>query len=286
MNCAHVHRCKIPKKLVFIKGKYRILECEVCGLRYTNPNLTLNDHLKDVYNDDYFFGGMDGYPDYFKEKDILIKQGEHYAKIVGEFCKPGTLLDVGAAAGFLMKGFENKGWNVTGIEPNKTMVDYGKTELDLDIIQDSFELYEFDKTYDLLSLIQVIGHFYDLSGALTKLSNIVKPDGYLLVESWDMKSIYAKILGKNWHEYSPPSVLNWFSKRTLKLCLEDEGFVHIKTGTPNKKISLNHAITLFDQKYPHLKLGTRIIEKIIGSKDVTIHYPPLDVFWSVFKKTN
>lgn len=284
MNCANIHTCKTPKRLVFIKGEYQIVECENCKLRFTNPMASYEKHIEKVYDDNYFFGGEDGYPDYFQEKDLLIKQGEHYANTISKYIPSGSMLDIGAAAGFFMKGFENSGWQVNGIEPNKTMTDYALNELNLNIIQDSFETHDFSEHYNLVTLIQVIGHFYDLSSSLRKIPTLVRENGFALVESWDMNSLIAKLLGKNWHEYSPPSVLNWFSKSSLQKAFEDVGFEHIKSGHPNKKISLNHALTLFDHKYPSLQFGTRVIEKIIGTKQINIPYPPLDVFWMLFKK--
>ena len=90
--------------------------------------------------------------------------------------------------------------------------------------------------------------------------------------------------GENWTEYSPPSVLNWFSKTTLKQVLLDHGFKFIKRGRPNKKISLNHALTLFEHKYPKFQFGTKFVEKMLGKKKISIFYPPLDVTWSLYRK--
>ena len=57
---------------------------------------------------------------------MLIKRGEYYPNKMDKFMSPGQVLDIGAAAGFILKGVENKGWLGTGIEPNNSMVEYGK----------------------------------------------------------------------------------------------------------------------------------------------------------------
>ena len=284
MNCANIHKCKAPKQLIFVKGEYQIVECEKCALRFTDPMLPYAEHIDKVYDDSYFFGGGEGYADYFAEKDILINHGEFYADLISKYTLQGKMLSIGAAAGFLMQGFKNRGWSVTGIELNKTMVDYGKEKLNLDIIHGGFETHTFDEHYNLVTMIQVIGHFYDLPGTMKKVSEITDCGGFVLVESWDMGSLYARMLGKNWHEYSPPSVLNWFSKASMKKYFEDFGFEHVKTGSPNKKISFNHAVTLIEHKYPTLKFGTKLVEFLVGGKDFNLPYPALDVFWSLFRK--
>ena len=78
--------------------------------------------------------------------------------------------------------------------------------MNLNITTGSLETYQSFQQFDLVNLIRVIGHFYDIDTALIKLSGLVKQNGLVLVESWNMKSTIAKVMGKNWHEYSPPSV--------------------------------------------------------------------------------
>ena len=77
-----------------------------------------------------------------------------------------------------------------------------------------------------------------LINLLKTCRKILSEDGLVLVESWDMASWYAKILGRNWHEYSPPTVLHWFSKTTLKNFSYSMDSGPLKTGKPYKKISL------------------------------------------------
>ena len=96
------------------------------------------------------------------------------------------------------------------------MVKFGSEEFGLNIENAPLENFDPSEKFDLVSLIQVIGHFYDIDKSIENISKILSKDGLVLVESWDMASWYAKILGKNWHEYSPPTVLHWFSKATLK----------------------------------------------------------------------
>lgn len=269
----------------FLKGKYLIKNCKVCNHRYTVPDLDFESHVETHYDDSYFFGGKAGYPNYFEEKDIIIEHGTRYAEIIGGLKKPGKLLDVGCASGFILKGFEKYGWAGKGIEPNGKMVSYGRQEMKLDIEKTTLEDFETEEKYDLVSMIQVIGHLYDLDKSLHKISGMLAGDGLILVESWDMESAYAKILGPKWHEYSPPTVLHWFSKGTLENLFLQHGFVPVKWGVPIKKISINHAFSLAEEK-----TDSPILKKIIkkagdsGFKKMKVVYPPLDIFWTVFKK--
>ena len=101
---------------------YDILECRQCRHRYLPQPLPL-EHTESTFEDDYFEGGGAGYPDYLKEGRILQKRGEWFAeKIRKHLVDPSpSIFDVGAAAGFVLKGFEEKGFRPSGIEPNARM---------------------------------------------------------------------------------------------------------------------------------------------------------------------
>jgi SAM-dependent methyltransferase len=284
-TCNAIINCNEEKLLFFEKNGYYIMECKKCSHRFLDiPNV--EDHLEKVYSDDYFFGGKDtGYPNYLDQKDIILNYGIKYAKIVAEHTKPGKVLDIGCAAGFILKGFEQGGWNCTGIEPNETMVCYGRKELNLCINTGGLETFETTETFDLINMIQVIGHFYDLDRAMLKVNSLLNANGLVLVESWNMQSTVARLMGKNWPEYSPPSVVNWFSGDTLTQLFDFYGFEVIDQGYPAKRINIKHALSLIEEKTPDFKFKKRLInllDKKVGK--FIIIYPPVDLKWYIFRK--
>ena len=283
-TCSSIKNCIEEKKILFKQKEYEILECKKCGHRFTEIN-DIDGHITKVYGDDYFFEGKAGYPNYLNEKDILYEYGIAYSKIISKYTSPGQLLDTGCAAGFILKGFEDSGWKGFGIEPNETMASYGRNQLNLNIKTGTLETYESSEKFDLINLIQAIGHLYDLDKAFLKIVDLLKDNGLVLVESWNMKSSIARLLGKNWHEYSPPSVVQWFSDRTLEDLFEFYGFKLISKGYPPKKINIEHALSLMDEKlfqFPFKKRLFSFSSKLLGKYN--INYPPLDLKWYLFKK--
>ncbi len=269
----------------FVVNGYRIMECVRCQHAFTD--LTIGpQEVEKIYSDSYFFGGKDGYPDYTLEKEVLIRQGENYARLLANYMQPGMLLDVGAAAGFIMKGFENAGWKAVGIEPNVRMATFGNDNLGLDIRTGTLETNSQAPTVDLVLLIQVIAHLYDLEKSMQNISEKVKEGGFVLVETWDKNSFMARLLGSSWHEYSPPSTLNYFSKKSLDLLMERYGFFCITKGRPSKKIHGEHARSLLRHKLEASKTLKWLcgIEKIIP-KNRSIPYPAEDLFWAIYQKT-
>jgi 2-polyprenyl-3-methyl-5-hydroxy-6-metoxy-1,4-benzoquinol methylase len=283
-TCESFLNCTEEKTLLLIKKGYPIKECKKCSHRFTQIK-GVDNHLNEVYSDNYFFQGKDGYPDYMKEKDLLYKSGINYAKILSKYTQPGEVLDVGSAAGFILKGLEKSGWRCHGIEPNDTMASYGRNELNLDIQTCGLENYQSEKKFDLVNMIQVIGSLYDLDKSLLVISNLLNKNGLVMVESWDMNSLAARIMGKYWHEYCPPSVITWFSDNTLVQVFNYYGFELVDKGHPSKRININHGLSLIDESFPKFFLKKSILNffsRIVGKYNIT--YPTVDLKWYLFKK--
>jgi SAM-dependent methyltransferase len=282
MNCTICNSTNT--KVAFVKNKYQILHCSDCDHLFTALTLTPEDVSK-IYSDNYFTGGGNGYDDYTVEKDMLIRRGEYYADKINKFTVPGKVLDVGSAAGFLLKGFENRGWQGLGIEPNKSMAEYGRNIVDVNIINGSFEFVELKEKFDLILLIQVVAHLFDLNSSINKIYENLKPNGYVMIETWNKDSLTAKLFRKNWHEFSPPSTLNYFSRKSLKEIFTRHNFTMVAQGTPKKSIHSKHAKSILK----HILLEISGIKWIAGitnliPNNIILPYPAEDLFWVLLKK--
>jgi len=100
--------------------------------------------MDSIYSDDYFSGGGAGYDDYTLQANMLIPRGEYYAGKMNKYMPVGKVLDIGSAAGFILKGFENKGWKGTGIEPNSSMAEYGRKVVGVNIKKIAIEFVRLE----------------------------------------------------------------------------------------------------------------------------------------------
>jgi len=270
--------CNSESKFAFAAKGFDLRDCVKCNHRFTAISAD-EAHVAETYNDEYFSGGGAGYSDYLQEGEMLKTRGAMYAKILEKHSvRKGKMLDVGAAAGFLLKGFASENWNGIGLEPNAEMAKFGREKLNLEIKQGSLESFETAEKFNLVSMIQVAAHFYSPQTAFQKAFDLLNENGFLLIETWNRDSISAKVFGKNWHEYSPPSVLQFFSEKCLTNFLENIGFEKIALGRPSKKISGAHAKSLL--KY---RLGNNFLLKLIPDK-INFPYPSEDLFWAIFRK--
>lgn len=274
MNCP---LCKDGSRDAFEVKGFQLLDCPSCAHRFAGIAAD-EARAREIYGDSYFNGGGAGYSDYMTEKEMLRERGRMYAGKISRYITPGKMLDVGAAAGFILKGFEDEGWNGTGLEPNAAMAGFGRETLSLDMRQGTLETFQTGQKFDLVSMVQVIAHFYDPRAAFEKAAQFLNENGCLLIETWDRGSISARIFGKNWHEYSPPSVLHWFSKKGLTDFLAGLGFEKVADGRPSKKISGGHARSLL-----RYRLGDTFLLKLIPEK-INFPYPSEDLFWALYRK--
>ena len=291
--------------LVFVHKGYPVRECSRCGHRYAGFQ-PAPDHVEDIYGDDYFTGGGAGYPDYTAEAKLLTDAGRRYGGLlkryaivpgrgnnesVGTSCRRAPddvrrlleprLLDVGAAAGFLLQGYANAGWLGEGIEPNRAMAEYGRRELGQTIHPGTLETVSLNGMFDAVSWVQVLAHLPDPVESFRIADAHTRPGGLWLIETWNAASRTARILGEAWHEYSPPSVLHWWKPAVLKRAMEARGYRLRGTGFAQKWIGMGHAQSLVEHKY-----GRGIPTKIarLFPKSWKLPYPSEDLFWAVYQK--
>jgi 2-polyprenyl-3-methyl-5-hydroxy-6-metoxy-1,4-benzoquinol methylase len=276
--------CRQDSQRQLRKYECWIRDCKSCGHRFAELQ-TAPEHAAQIYGDDYFTGGGAGYPNYVAEARLLRQHGNRYAKLLKRYVSPGRILDIGAAAGLILKGFEDEGWQGQGLEPNAKMADYAQQTLNIPVEVGTLEQWQSNDRFDLITMIQVVAHFFDIQAAFATASQHTKPNGFWLIETWNVQSWMAKILGQNWHEYSPPSVLHWFSPKSLAQFCTRYGFQEVARGRPTKQISGAHAKSLLHYKLKDLPAGGLLTKAIATIPDhCAIPYPAEDLFWMLLQK--
>ena len=271
---------------VFQKDGFWIRECQGCHLRYVEITPS-KEHVTRVYGDGYFTGGGAGYLNYYDEADIITAHGRRYGRLLSKFMKPGKVLDVGAAAGFILKGLNEQGWDGLGLEPNASMAEYGRTQVGVNVEVGTLEQFKSEARFDLVTMVQVLPHFYDLRKALQTAADLTNPCGYWLIETWNKDSTIARMMGPNWHEYSPPSVLHFFSPKTLRSLVSQFGFEEVARGRPAKRINSGHAKSLLRYKFQSStlgKLGAQVVDLVPDG--LPLPYPSFDLFWALYRKSD
>lgn len=273
--------CNSDSERVFEVKDYWIRDCVECSHRFTEL-AAANNHVEKIYDDSYFNGGGAGYTDYLQEAEILRQRGNWYGKLLSKYTNKGKVLDVGSAAGFILKGMTETGWQGVGIEPNESMAEFGRKNLGVEILNTSVEKYASKEKFDLVTMIQVMAHFVEPKEVFRNVSGTLKANGHLLIETWNRRSLSEKIFGTKWHEYSPPSVLQFFSDEGIEKLAKEQGFERVAIGRPSKWISGSHAKSLIAYKFGDNSIITKL-SKIVPDR-LNFPYPSEDLFWVLYKK--
>lgn len=229
-------------KKLYPKKYKRIVKCANCGLIYTNPRLK-KKYLKHLYSEDYFRNNKSahfGYENYLGDENKILTTFNSRIEDIEENVAKGRLLDVGCATGFFMKAAKDRGWVVEGNEISKFASDYAKKNYKFSIFNEDFLNLPVPKIkYDLITMWDVIEHFYDPISAVKKASNLLNPDGMLVISTPDVNSIPAKITKDKWIGYKlSDEHLTYFSSKTISALLKSGGFEIVKKKHIGKHVSI------------------------------------------------
>lgn len=277
--------CDGPTESLFVKNDAEVRHCDRCLHRSAGLNVDAT-HTSVHYGDDYFTDGGDGYVDYLADGPLVRQRGQWYAALLQKHhVATGRVLDIGAAAGFFLQGLQDRDWQGTGVEPNGGMAEYARTRLKLDVRQGTLEGLQLQDQFDLVSMIQVVAHLTDPVAAFSAAAEHTREGGYWIVETWNYRSLSARMMGRMWHEYSPPRTLHWFCPASMRRLAADQGMTFVASGRPDKSISAEHAKSLLQ----HSTAGNRIARLLTAPAmlipdRLRIPYPANDLNWYLFQK--
>lgn len=286
--------CAAPARALYASvDGWPIDRCDACGHRFCRGRFGAA-HTAAQYDDDYFTAGGHGYPDYLAEADRRRADARHYGRRIAALRTArglpatGAALDVGCAAGFLMEGLADTGWRVSGIEPNAGMIAHARARgLDAHVgrLEDLDAIAALQKPaggYDLIMMVQVIGHLTDVQSAIAHAAARLAPQGMLLVETWDSDSRVARLFGSQWQEYCPPNVLHYFTRTSLDRLMQRHGLARLAAGRAPKRLGAAHLRSFVVHRY---RSGAgRAVARVLGllPDGLSLPYPGDDLFHAVF----
>lgn len=155
---------------------------------------------------------------------ILNRQFRHLPPVpVG-----GRLLDVGFGDGSFLENARSIGWDVVGVDPDIETVK-NALERGLDVHHGSLEaLAGMSNCFDVITMSHVIEHLYDPMASLRACYRLLKPNGYIWLETPNINSLGYSRFQENWRGLEPPRHLVLFNTESLSKALLDVGFFGVK----------------------------------------------------------
>jgi 2-polyprenyl-3-methyl-5-hydroxy-6-metoxy-1,4-benzoquinol methylase len=214
-------------KYYFEKNNFQIYKCKECKTEYVNP-LPDDKIIAQVYNNSQYHS-EERYDISQNHKKLKSNWQKRLKQITSLGYHQGSLLDVGCATGIFLKNAEDAGWRIEGIETSKSaakkaanLLGNSKVKL-VDFIE-----YASPHLFDVITLWALIEHVKDPLQYLSKVHDLLRPGGLIVLTIPNVNSVSCKLLKKEWRYYIPPEHLFYFGKKSINYALSRTGFRIVK----------------------------------------------------------
>ena len=160
--------------------EFGIWQCENCGLRFTQDVPDAADIGRYYRSEDYI--------SHTNTSKGLVNRLYHIARqqtladkyrliLSATRIQQGKLLDIGAGTGAFVAHMKQRGWEVTGLEPDETARERANAVNKVQLL-DADHLYSLPPdSFDAITLWHVLEHVHDLHAYLDQLKKLIKREG-------------------------------------------------------------------------------------------------------------
>jgi SAM-dependent methyltransferase len=126
-----------------------------------------------------------------------------------------SVLDVGCGTGEFLVELRRRGVEVQGLEPSGFAARHAAS-LGLNVFQNGVAEFSPGRTFDLITLWNVIEHMPDPAADLSRLRELLAPDGTIVILTPDAGSHQAGAFGHDWAGLEVPRHLQLFDASSLR----------------------------------------------------------------------
>lgn len=211
---------KSTDRIVIEEGGYKGRKCPTCGLIYISPRPSL-DEIHNLYRLDRARTSAKSLIADLISKKLVAK---HHLRIIKKFIRSGSMLEIGAGAGYFLHEARKEGFDVYGIELNEILAKFIIENLGIPCEASPVSDSTFDgKLFDIIYHCDVISHFYNPILEFEKINKKLKKGGFVIFETGNLGDVEEKYY-KYFVSFQYPDHLFFFSVVTLKELLLRTGF--------------------------------------------------------------
>lgn len=199
-------------RLGFDGYRFRILECERCGLARTDPMPDVRLYESEEYQASGSFKG-----------DLDDLWSASIAGFIASKTRPGRVLNIGAHTGNLHPPLEERGYEVVGIDIDaaavRTAQEAGRDVRLLELFEAGFP----DGAFDVVTMIHTLEHLEDPDRVVSECARVLRSGGHLFVNVPNRAGWLPRIMKAAWIGWVPPHHVWQFTPRTLRALVERAG---------------------------------------------------------------
>ena len=211
-------------QIVIEESGFKGRKCPQCGLIFISPRPTFSEILNlYVHNQARASAQLRIYADFIKRL-----YARHHLAIIKKYIRSGSLLEIGAGAGYFLEEAKKEGFEVYGIELNKVQANFINHTLAIPCEESPLDESSFDgRKFDIVYHCDVISHFYDPIAEFRKTNDKLSDNGILVFETGNLGDVEEKYY-RAFTEFQYPDHLFFFGENNLKELLKLTGFELIK----------------------------------------------------------
>jgi 2-polyprenyl-3-methyl-5-hydroxy-6-metoxy-1,4-benzoquinol methylase len=202
--------------VVFTENGFTARKCPRCNLIFVSPRPSLKE-ISNLYG----HNEADEYARrYVTEGFSRRLYAKHALSILKRHAPNGSILDVGAGAGYFLDEARRYGYQVFGIEMNPIEAEFMKSSLRIDCETSPIHETYKDMKFEVVSTFNVLSHLYDPIADFQAMSERLKKSGIMLIETGNLAEVRSAYYG-HYGRFLLPNHLFFFGEESLRLLLRD-----------------------------------------------------------------
>ena len=145
---------------------------------------------------------------------------------ISQFAGNGRLLDIGCNLGLFVKAALKAGYQAEGVELNSECAEYARNTTGVTVYEGLLEKANFlADSFDVVTLFDVLEHVKQPMVLLMEIRRILRPDGILVLQMPNIRSLMATLMHNQWPWLCPPDHVFHFTPHSLRNILAKSGFL-------------------------------------------------------------
>jgi SAM-dependent methyltransferase len=263
----------VPLKLVHSfeqrgnpSARYDVWECERTGFQFVHP-MPSREQLAAHYQQNL----QKQYQNYVRARELKKEYfRRHFERVLSHCGSPGRMLDVGCAAGFALEVAEELGFEAFGVEINPGFNEYSAPRLRDRITYGTLDDLSDAEPFDLITMFDVLEHSPNPRKDIETVRDLLTDHGHVAIQIPCLDSAGARLMGRRWYHYAPPSHLSYFTLDTFTQLAQSVGFRVVSHRWTRKLMTIDYLAAQLSDKYLPVRFR---IKKVPGIGSFYLEVP-------------
>ena len=202
------------------ENNYQAVSCNGCGLVFVTPRPS-EAEMKKLYE------GQETKVDLalqIQSVERATLEARRALELIAKFVPSGDLLEIGSAAGYLLREAKAYGYSPVGIDITGPFVQFGRDVLGVDVREGTLGSVELPpKSFDVAYHRNVLSHLAYPLEAFRTMRELLRPRGWMVYQTGNV----AELPGEFWagtNELDLPDHLYHFGEKQIRMLNDRAGF--------------------------------------------------------------